>query len=181
MEGMIDEPEPAFDIADMCVSEIDSQNFVLTSQGHNSVRASWAELRLTLVCFQDEDDIDQDETLTTSVAASASKGHHNLGSILEYRDLSAWRVSIPRLATKADENGKKYFIFVIEVQRIDITSTQDNADDLHWTVYRRYSEFYTLESRLTEFHGQFDDLHLPPKAKLFSGKGTIQKRPFEVN
>ena len=55
------------------------------------------------------------------------------------------------------------------VQRIDITSTKENAEDLQWTVLRKYSEFYTLETRLTEFHGEFEDLHLPPKASLFTG------------
>ncbi len=88
-----------------------------------------------------------------------------------------------RLATMADGNGKKYFVFVIDVQRIDITSATENAEDLHWTVHRRYAEFYTLESRLTEFHGQFDDLHLPPKAKLFSGRNldVLQSKvqPFQ--
>lgn len=24
----------------------------------------------------------------------------------------------------------------------------------HWSVYRRYLEFYVLESKLTEFHGK---------------------------
>lgn len=24
----------------------------------------------------------------------------------------------------------------------------------HWSVYRRYLEFYVLESKLTEFHGE---------------------------
>ena len=59
------------------------------------------------------------------------------------------------------------------VQRIDITSTKENAEDLQWTVLRKYSEFYTLETRLTEFHGEFEDLHLPPKASLFTGKLPI--------
>ena len=60
------------------------------------------------------------------------------------------------------------------VLRIDITSTKENAEDLQWTVLRKYSEFYTLETRLTEFHGEFEDLHLPPKASLFTGKLLIQ-------
>ena len=59
----------------------------------------------------------------------------------------------------------------------------DNAEDLHWTVQRRYSEFYALESKLTEFHGEFDDVKLPPKGKIFFGKGLdvmqSKKKPFE--
>ena len=89
---------------------------------------------------------------------------------MEFRDLSAWRVHISKVAPHSDViGGKKSFVFVIEVQRIDITSTKENAEDLQWTVMRKYSEFYTLETRLTEFHGEFEDLHLPPKASLFTG------------
>ncbi len=50
-------------------------------------------------------------------------------------------------------------------------------------VERRYSEFYTLESKLSEFHGEFADCRLPPRAKLFAGKGLdvmqAKKQPFE--
>lgn len=28
----------------------------------------------------------------------------------------------------------------------------------HWSVYRRYLEFYVLESKLTEFHGMFSTI-----------------------
>ena len=42
-------------------------------------------------------------------------------------------------------------------------------DDLTWVVERRYDEFYALESKLTEFHGEFEDAKLPPKAKIFLG------------
>lgn len=120
------------------------------------------------------EDADPDETLSVG---------SNRNLILEHRDLSAWRVSIPKLSTGTDGQGKACFIFVIDVQRIDIAAQKDDAEDLHWTVERRYSEFYVLESKLTEFHGEFEDLHLPPKAKLFMGKGLdvmqSKKQPFE--
>ncbi|KAG8011527.1 Sorting nexin-14 [Nibea albiflora] len=32
-----------------------------------------------------------------------------------------------------------------------------------WSIYRRYLEFYVLESKLTEFHGTFADAQLPSK------------------
>ena len=88
------------------------------------------------------------------------------------------------LMADPQNNGKKvFFTFTIEVQRIDITSRQENAEDLQWTVQRKYSEFYTLESKLTEFHGTFEDLHLPAKASLFTGKGLdvmhANRLPFQ--
>ena len=56
---------------------------------------------------------------------------------------------------------------------------------MHWTVERRYTEFYNLEAKLTAFHpmSEFEDAKLPPRPKLFSGKGLdvlqAKKRPFE--
>jgi len=47
----------------------------------------------------------------------------------------------------------------------------ENPDLYHWTVDRRYLDFYTLESKLTEFHGEFPDTQLPPKRILFGPRG----------
>lgn len=44
----------------------------------------------------------------------------------------------------------------------------------HWSVYRRYLEFYVLESKLTEFHGEF----LPSKVTFSCSK--IQPREQQM-
>lgn len=62
---------------------------------------------------------------------------------------------------RMDQNCKYYHTFRIEVQRIDVRD-EDNPDDLHWSVERRYNEFYVLEAKLTEFHGELS-VQLPPK------------------
>ncbi|XP_059094293.1 sorting nexin-14-like isoform X2 [Tigriopus californicus] len=114
---------------------------------------------------------------------SLSNCSGSIGEILEFRDLTAWRVSIPRLSTAKDVGGKPFFVYVIEVQRIDVTSQKTNAEDLQWSVARRYLEFYALESKLTEFHGEFENAKLPSRSKLFSGKGLDEleskMKPFE--
>ena len=170
MEGIIDAPtDPAFDMAEMCKNKEEEED-----------PEDYEEHEL-------EDGCNSDETLRTT-SVSLSLGNR----LLEYRDLSAWRVQIPEVKTTAGgggnggdkNNGKKvFFTFTIEVQRIDITSRQENAEDLQWTVQRKYSEFYTLESKLTEFHGTFEDLHLPAKASLFTGKGLdvmhANRLPFQ--
>merc|ERR1719495_830522 len=93
-----------------------------------------------------------------------------------FRDLSAWRVSIPRLTTSKTGDRSPCFVFVL-----DIRSSQDS--DLHFCVERRYSEFYALESKLTEFHGEFEDVKLPPRSKIFSSRGLdsmqSKRKPFE--
>jgi sorting nexin-14 len=48
----------------------------------------------------------------------------------------------------------------------------EDPESCHWTVDRRYHDFYTLESKLTEFHGDFPDTQLPPKRILFGPRGV---------
>ncbi|XP_077979944.1 sorting nexin-14-like [Glandiceps talaboti] len=79
---------------------------------------------------------------------------------VQVRDLSAWRVSIPRFGLRQDGNNR-YFVYVIHVDRLDIRS--GGEDRTSWEVERRYNEFYVLESKLTEFHGVFEDCTLPSK------------------
>ena len=45
----------------------------------------------------------------------------------------------------------------------------DDFEDSTWQVGRRYNEFYVLEQKLTEFHGEFEDARIPPK-KSFGTK-----------
>ncbi|ESO84230.1 hypothetical protein LOTGIDRAFT_184319 [Lottia gigantea] len=86
-------------------------------------------------------------------------------------DLSTWRVTIPMIGARPDpENMKKqYFVFIIDVARVDIPDGE--GERTNWTVARKYGEFYVLEQKLTEFHGngEFPDCQLPPK-KSFGTK-----------
>ncbi|CAN8005083.1 unnamed protein product [Ixodes hexagonus] len=78
------------------------------------------------------------------------------------RDLSAWRVSIPVVEMRVDMQHRHYPAFIVEVQRIDV-GNGDSPDDLNWTVARRYHEFYVLEAKLLEFHGELPVAPLPPR------------------
>jgi len=102
---------------------------------------------------------------------------------VDCRDLSAWRVTVPRLEPRNDPNtGKSCFVFIVQVQRIDVTSSK-NGEDLEWTVERQFHEFYSLQSSLVQFHGIFEDAKLPPRSKLFGGRGldVLQSKlePFQ--
>lgn len=78
------------------------------------------------------------------------------------RDLSAWRVSIPNVEMRVDMQHRHYPAFIVEVQRIDV-GDGDSPEDLHWTVARRYREFYVLEAKLLEFHGELPVAPLPSR------------------
>ncbi|XP_006008919.1 sorting nexin-14 isoform X2 [Latimeria chalumnae] len=77
------------------------------------------------------------------------------------RNLSAWKISIPYVDFFDDIKKERIPVFCIDVERND--KRADGQEPEHWSVYRRYLEFYVLESKLTEFHGSFPDAQLPSK------------------
>ncbi|KAM8847399.1 sorting nexin-14-like isoform 3-T3 [Synchiropus picturatus] len=76
------------------------------------------------------------------------------------RNLAAWIVNIPYVEVCEDKTP----VFCVYVERND--HTQGGQESESWPVYRRYLEFYVLESKLTEFHGVFPDAQLPSKRIL---------------
>ncbi|KAG7254960.1 hypothetical protein CRUP_004278, partial [Coryphaenoides rupestris] len=78
------------------------------------------------------------------------------------RNLSAWTISIPYVDFYDDEvKRERVPVFCIDVERNDRKAVGHETES--WSVYRRYLEFYVLESKLTEFHGSFPDAQLPSK------------------
>ncbi|TSM77332.1 Sorting nexin-14 [Bagarius yarrelli] len=78
------------------------------------------------------------------------------------RNLTAWSITIPYVDLFDDEVKKERVpVYCIDVERNDRRAVGHETE--HWSVYRRYVEFYVLESKLTEFHGSFPDAQLPSK------------------
>lgn len=73
------------------------------------------------------------------------------------RDLSKWKVSVFNSRLKTNPN------FTVKVVRTDLPFSDP---DCEWSVFRKINDFYTLESKLTEFHGSFLDAQLPQKKLL---------------
>ncbi|CAL1295601.1 unnamed protein product [Larinioides sclopetarius] len=112
---------------------------------------------------EEESGIDLAEALFTDASAPPSDevDAYTMEDDPRLKKLTAWRVFIPQVMMRMDQNCKYYHTFRIEVQRIDVRD-QDDPADLHWSVERRYNEFYVLEAKLTEFHGELS-VQLPPK------------------
>ncbi|KAM8832585.1 sorting nexin-14 [Spinachia spinachia] len=78
------------------------------------------------------------------------------------RNLSAWSLVIPYIDMYEDHAKRERVpVFCIDVERRDRQEVGLHPET--WSVYRRYLEFYVLESKLTEFHGTFADAQLPSK------------------
>ncbi|XP_041832470.1 sorting nexin-14-like isoform X2 [Melanotaenia boesemani] len=78
------------------------------------------------------------------------------------RNLSAWSITIPYIDCFDDEvKRERVPVFCIDVERNDRKDVSHETEK--WSVFRRYLEFYVLESKLTEFHGTFADAQLPSK------------------
>jgi len=78
------------------------------------------------------------------------------------RDLNTWKVTDVTSSIKLDSgsNGGQSLVFFITVDTIQ------NGSLKQWCVERRLADFYTLQSKLTEFHGVFLDARLPAKRIL---------------
>ncbi|NXW32413.1 SNX14 protein, partial [Phaetusa simplex] len=83
------------------------------------------------------------------------------------RNLAAWKISIPYVdffedpSSERRDRKERIPVFCIDVERNDRRAVGHEPE--HWSVYRKYLEFYVLESKLTEFHGTFPDAQLPSK------------------
>lgn len=79
-------------------------------------------------------------------------------TFVKIKDLSNWKVSITGINSKTDSSGRENFYYDIEV--IKSEPLLENK----WIVERQLNEFYILESKLKEFHGdELNDITLLTK------------------
>lgn len=78
------------------------------------------------------------------------------------RDLSSWKVVdvTSNVKLESGSNGGQSLVFFITIE------TVINDVIKQWCVERRLADFYTLKSKLTEFHGVVLDVHLPSRRIL---------------
>ncbi|CAG2204229.1 SNX14 [Mytilus edulis] len=124
------------------------------------------------------DNFDEADTITIASCSSLDDEIPECmavdGTFQEFHppDLSTWRVSIPRIGARPDPDNprKQYFVFIIDIRRVDDVS-KDKSGRASWVVARRYNEFYALESKLLEFHGELmQDCQLPAKKSFGTSK-----------
>ncbi|VDM62197.1 unnamed protein product [Angiostrongylus costaricensis] len=109
---------------------------------------------MSINTFQDEDEA------SSSSVAETSRSQPVLIIYEETRNINRWKVNISRIKKVLFLLGRTVYVYVIDVER---TEGKD-SETKRWCIYRRFIEFYVLEMKLLEFHG--DSLRftmLPPK------------------
>ncbi|XP_071323780.1 sorting nexin-14-like isoform X2 [Trachinotus anak] len=107
-------------------------------------------------------DIDDDVVEEATVVMEDDSPAEPAGTPGTLRNLSAWSITIPYIDIYDDDVKRERIpVFCIDVERNDRKEVGHETEK--WSVYRRYMEFYVLESKLTEFHGTFADAQLPSK------------------
>lgn len=78
-------------------------------------------------------------------------GESNL-QVSTSRDLTTWRVTVPHV-----DGGGPHPLYMVAVHSV--------SEDKSWTVLRRDQDFYTLRTKLSEFHGdkELNDSPLPTR------------------
>ncbi|XP_059212141.1 sorting nexin-14-like isoform X2 [Centropristis striata] len=108
-------------------------------------------------------DLDDDQVEEATVVMEDDSPAEPCSAPGSLRNLSAWTISIPYIDIYDDDAKRdKIPVFCIDVERNDRKGAVGHETE-KWSVYRRYLEFYVLESKLTEFHGTFADAQLPSK------------------
>ncbi|VDO38535.1 unnamed protein product [Haemonchus placei] len=109
---------------------------------------------------KDEDDV------SSSSAVEASNAEPVLVIDKETRNINQWKVNISKIVPMRDSTtGRTVYVYVIDVERKEAKEKETKC----WCIYRRFAEFYVLEMKLLEFHG--DSLRftlLPPRKTLVS-------------
>ena len=90
---------------------------------------------------------------------------------LENVNLKYLKVCIDDIEELVDKSNNKCFVFVIQVWNIQPTGLNPSGSLPTWTVKRKHDEFYVLDSKLKEFHGDllgvdaqnFQTMTLPSK------------------
>ena len=115
-----------------------------------------------------DDDLDgsslPDDDFEETDHADHSINEDALGSAL--RDLSFYDITVLRAERRRDDRGRIFMMLNFSIfDRGPLSPDKDKK----WTIQRRYAEFYILENKLREFHGDLMVFnHLPPK-KAWTG------------
>lgn len=90
----------------------------------------------------------------------------------EIKDLSTLKVAIVNINTKFDIVGRELFYFEIETTQVN---------DKKWLVERQFAEFFTLASKLKEFHGdELTDFLLPTRKFLRANKSLMESYRYDL-
>uniref|UniRef100_A0A8D3E3M4 Sorting nexin 14 n=1 Tax=Scophthalmus maximus TaxID=52904 RepID=A0A8D3E3M4_SCOMX len=105
-----------------------------------------------------DDDVVEEATMVTEDDSPAEPA----SAVGTQRNLSAWSITIPYIDSYDDEAKRERVpVFCIDVGRNDRKQAAGHETE-KWSVFRRYLEFYVLESKLTEFHGKRRHLKIFP-------------------
>ncbi|VDP03557.1 unnamed protein product, partial [Heligmosomoides polygyrus] len=123
-----------------------------------------------------------EEDMSTSSAIEAPAADPVLVIDKDNRNINQWKVNVSKIVPMRDSTtGRTIYVYMIDVERKEAKEKETKC----WCIYRRFAEFYVLEMKLLEFHG--DSLRftlLPPRkvVKKMPGKLSREKgqhlRPF---
>lgn len=86
-------------------------------------------------------------------------------------DLNCWKVIVTQVSGLRERHTDRInYVFIIEVDRPDAKSHETRK----WSIHRSFNEFYVLESKLNEFHGNSLRFSPLPVRKTF----VTRDKPF---
>ena len=81
----------------------------------------------------------------------------------DIENLNNLKICIDEIEELVDKSNKPCYVFVIQVWHIQFEA--NNESEPNWQVKRKYDEFYVLDTKLKEFHGDELSAELPNKQR----------------
>lgn len=86
---------------------------------------------------------------------------------IDVENLNNLKICIDEIEEVVDKSNKPCYVFLIQVWNIQFEANNDLEPN--WQVKRKYDEFYVLDNKLKEFHGDELNVELPAKkGNIFS-------------
>ncbi|KAG5876709.1 hypothetical protein JTB14_038026 [Gonioctena quinquepunctata] len=90
-----------------------------------------------------------------------------------FRDLSTWKISIP---TYQANSSNKVIYFYVSIERSDVLTAESKKN---WMVLRKDQDFYTLKSKLVEFHGETEICDSPLPSRKAGSSIEVRMAKYE--
>lgn len=124
------------------------------SQGGSSTASSYVNIAAPSI------DVIEDVEEERSEPAEEAPIPKTTGLVIDSEppiNLNCWKVNVAQVNGLRDKiSDRVIFVFIIEVERPDAKPHETQR----WSIHRSFNEFYVLESKLNEFHG--DSLRFSP-------------------
>ncbi|VDN03917.1 unnamed protein product [Thelazia callipaeda] len=179
----------AYQLSDVVLSQLERTNQTETStEIVQNVNSASSLQNMVISAFQLLLNIEEDKNEETIMSNRPVEkfaeqqidmsNAYELPMFIPERDIGQWNITIPHIQPRRDPvTGHTMYVYVISVQQCDVKHESNETflsstemPQTKWSIIRCFYEFYVLESKLLEFHGNMIKTECLPPRRPFNVK-----------